>query len=168
MKYFIPFKRDIYDGIKFCLLISSILLAGCATPNQSSSFQNDLSMMFARKSMEDYMGVRDKFISYAHSKDAEGLFLMMSSYGYDKQEMSIFFEKEIFPFFSDYSKVITPDIFNIVNDEDGNPGYTMYGFIETTNGSKKPYAIAITEKGKYFAVKNIVVNKCFKGLHSGC
>ena len=151
----------------FIVSISISLISGCATQNQSS-FLNDLNMMTARKSMKEYNNIRDEFISHALSKDAEHLFFMMSPYGYNKQEIFIFFENEIFPFFSDYKTVITPDVFNIVNDEDGSPGYTMYGFIETTNGMKKPYAIAITEKGNGFAVKNIVVNKCFKGFHPGC
>ena len=151
----------------FIVSISISLISGCAIQNQSS-FQNDLSMMSARKSMKDYMNIRDEFIRHAHSKDAEHLYSLMSPYGYNKQDMFSFFEHEIFPFFSDYKTVITPDVFNIVNDEGGNPGYTMYGFIETTKGKKKPYAIAIIEKGNGFAVKNIIVNKCFKGLHPGC
>lgn len=125
-------------------------------------------MMSARKSMKDYTKTRDEFIRYALSKDAEQLYSMMLPYGYNKKEMFRFFENEIYPFFSDYKKVVAPNVFNIINDGDGNLGYTMYGFIETTNGKKKPYAIAIIEKGKGFAVKNIIVNKCFKGLHSGC
>jgi len=152
----------------FVVSISLSLFAGCAATNQSSSFQNDMNMMMARKNMNDYKAVRDQFISYAQAKDADNLYSMMSVYGYDKQEMFGFFQNEIFPFFSKYQKTVDPDVFNMVKDENGNIGYTIYGFIATTAGEKNPYAIAIIEKDSGFAVKNIIVNKCFKGLHSGC
>ena len=150
------------------ILISLFVFSGCATTNQSSSFQNDMSMMMARKNMTEYKEFRDKFINYAQRKNSDGLYSMMAAYGYEKDKMIAFFQSEIFPFFSDYEKTVDPDIFNMVTDEKGNIGYTIYGFIETTSGAKKPYAIAIIEQGSGFSIKNIIVNKCFKGLHSGC
>ena len=159
-----------YKSIFYLLIVSVSLslFAGCAATNQSSSFQNDMSMMMARKDMTDYKAVRDQFINYAKIKDEDNLYSMMAAYGYDKQEMLGFFQNVIFPFFSKYQKAVELDIFNMVKDENGNIGYTIYGFIATTSGEKKPYAIAIIEKDSAFAVKNIIVNKCFKGLHSSC
>ena len=155
----------------FHLFVVSIFISfisGCAIPNQSSSFQNQLSMMSERKSVNNYKEIRAQFIEYAYSKNADKLFAMMAPYEYNKPEILDFFKNEIFPFFSEYKEVIDPEVFNIVNDEVGDPGYSMYGFIKTRDGERKPYVIAIIEKGTGFSVKNIVVNKCFKGFHPNC
>ena len=147
--------------------IVSSLMVGCAQVGPSS-VQRDLGMMAVRKDMQDYVRVRDEFIQYARSRDASGMYSLMAPFGYDQNAMYEFYDNEIYPFFADYKQVVSPDVFNMVTDEDGNPGYTIYGFIETTNGKRKPYAMAIVEKGKRLAVKNIVINRCFNGLHADC
>ena len=143
------------------------LMFGCAT-NQPSSFQNQISKMSERKSVNEYKNIRARFIEYARSNNAEKLYEMMAFYGYDKLEMFALFKNETFPFFSNYKEILEPEIFNVVNDEAGDPGYSMYGFIKTTTNERKPYVIAIIEKGDSFVVKNFVLNKCFKGYHPNC
>ncbi len=148
--------------------LSGGLLSGCTVPNQSSSLQEQISLMASRKSAGSYKEVRAKFIENAQANDIEGLYEMMKAYGYERSQASEFLRTQIIPFFSDYSEIVEPEVLNIVNDEAGDPGYTLYGFILTASGEKKPYAMAIIEKGEGFAIKNIVVNQCFKGLHLNC
>ncbi len=145
------------------LLITSVP----ATAPGESSFQDMLSMTASRKDINDYKEFRTQFVNYARSRDTENLLVMMAPYNYAKAKLIIFFEKEIFPFFADF-KEITGNVVNIVKDEFGDPGYTLYEFIKTTKGEEKPYAIAIVEKNKGFAVKNIIVNKCFREFHGNC
>ena len=158
-------KKIIIRTIFTALLISYI--TGCAT-NQSSSFQDQLSMMSERKGVNEYKKIRAQFMEYAKSGNSEKLYEMMAPYSYDKAEMFELFRNETFPFFSGFTEVIEPEIFNVVNDEDGNPGYTMYGFINTTANKKKPYAIAIIEKGNGLVVKNFVLNQCLGRFHPNC
>ena len=143
------------------------MLSGCTAPRQSPSFGETMNMMFSRKDLNDYKEFRTQFINHARSRETEKLLNMMVPYNYEKSNLIVFFEDEIFPFFSDY-KEVTGNMANIVNDEFGDPGYTLYEFIITSNGEKKPYALAIIEKKNMFAVKNIIVNQCFKQFHGDC
>ena len=151
----------------FLFVIFTFLLSGCAAPSQSSSFGDTMNMMVSRKDLNDYKEFRTQFINHARSRDTEKLLEMTAPYNYEKSNLISFYENEIFPFFSDF-KEVTGNMVNIVEDEYGDPGYTLYEFIITTNGEKRPYAIAIIEKNKMFAVKNIIVDQCFKQFHGDC
>ena len=148
-------------------MIFTLLLAGCAAPGQSPSFAESMEMLLSRRDLNDYKEFRTQVLVHASSRDTEKLMQLMAPYNYDELKLVSYFDSEIFPFFSGFQEV-TGNMANIVEDEFGDPGYTLYEFIVTTSGEKKPYAIAIFEKNGSFAVNNIVVNQCFKQFHGDC
>ena len=148
-------------------VIVGFLFSGCVAPRQSPSFADTMNEMFSRKEISDYKEFRTRFINHARSRETAKLLEMMAPYNYDESDLVAFYEDAIFPFFADF-KEVAGNMVNIIHDEFGDPGYTLYEFTITTNGEKKPYAIAIVEKGESFAVKNIIVDQCFERFHGDC
>ena len=151
----------------FLVVIFMSLLTGCAAPTQQPSLQEMLRMTLSRKDINKYKAFMTQFIDYARSEDTAKMLAMMAQDDRDKAELTTYIEKNISPFFSDYTEV-TGNVANVINDKSGNPGYTLYDFITTSKGDKKPFAITIVETNEGFAVNNIVVNRCYKEFHRDC
>jgi hypothetical protein len=162
----IAMKWSIKWGVVGMLAVA--VLTGCAQPQKSESFESMMGALLSRKDLTLYKEVRAEFIRLAVARDTQGMQKMMEPYSYDPNNLATHFETEIFPFFAGFGEVTGPELANIIKDGDGDPGYTLYGYVKDNHGNEKPYAIAIIEKGGQLVVNNIVVGRCFTGLHPKC
>ncbi|MBI1887096.1 MAG: hypothetical protein HYS19_01785 [Nitrosomonadales bacterium] len=144
------------------------MFSGCASPQKTESFESMMGSVLSRKDLTSYKKVRAEFIRLAVARDTHGLLKKMELYGYNTDKLTTYFETEIFPFFAGFGEVTGPEIANIIKDSDGDPGYTLYGYVKNDQENEKPYAIAIVEKGGRLVVNNIIVGRCFEGLHPKC
>lgn len=149
-------------------MLAVAVLSGCAPTQKSESFESMMGALLSRKDLTSYKEVRAEFIRLAVARDTQGLHKMMEPYGYNPNKLATYFETEIFPFFVGFGEVTGPEVANIIKDDDGDPGYTLYGYVKNDQGNEKPYAIAIIEKGGRLVVNNIVVGQCVAGLHPKC